>query len=952
MRHIQYIFVASLVLMGCVEGGAPVGLLVPTDTAPGPTVVFDPLKLPVPDVPFPNDMLLLPTDQTATGYRWNVSQEQPTHHQEMLRQAINFVDGFNPVGPVFLSFSNPLDLTTVSAETVMLINIEPGHPREGESIPLDLGRGHYPTMTPPTRFYGNDVLGEHPDLIFPVGNALDLDGDGEPEPMGHYDVESNSLIIRPIRPLAAGARHAVLLTTGIKGRAGSDADGPIRSAFATKAHVAQIPLVQRALESVGLPENELAFGWTFTTTDVMEPMLRFRDGLYGEGPMAWLEALAPPRLLTVNDTSILHDGDLADNSRDHSYILQASFFSELMRIFALVQEDDNFNVTFEHVDYIVFGSIQTPNLRSYGDHRISVNPHTGDGLATPQAVPIMISVPKTTEQHKPPFPVMIYMHGTGTSRIEPLPIADAMARQGIAVVSLDQVGHGPVLRDIPRLLAENPDIEDIFPAIRDLLANLLVPGRVNEFYDLSVEASLDMFKEIGLFAELAVNGRGEDINGDGVMDIGEGFFFSDPTRLCASFQQDTVDVMQLVRVLRALRQDAVPSTPLADPANATAEALMPYLLSGDFNADGVLDIGGPGVQFSAAGTSLGGFHSVLAGATEKEITTISPIVAGGGLGDVLVRSGLHMIMRPLFAEVFGTLVVGCATDDGWLYLTLGDDAERCRRPRKAAFARLEQVEPGTAVRVKNVSNGLEGEAIVNEKGGFFVTVASDHGDRLEIELGPETAPLKYEVVTPFDGSGYARNTSELRQVVNIQQHVFAACDPSNFAPYLFMETPRDHPPTNLLLLTAIGDDTVPVSTAVNLAVAAGAMGKTDSVWQPRADALIDIGTLNNSFHDVDDIRNDNPTNEPALGPFPPIDTGNGLATIRFAPVEGKHEYIAGRVVDGFDYGVHDQNRMSIFHGCSGKIVMDTDAECIADDTCGILDDISILPGCIYAAGQP
>ncbi len=372
-------------------------------------------------------------------------------------------------------------------------------------------------------------------------------------------------------------------------------------------------------------------------------------------------------------------------------------------------------------------------------------------------------------------------------------------------------------------------------------------------------------------------------------------------------------------------------------------------MRGDFNADGVLDIGGPDVQLSAAGTSLGGFHTVLAGAVEKEITTISPIVAGAGLADVLVRSGLHMIMRPLFAEVFGTLVVGCATDDGKLLLTLGDDAERCRNPRPAAFAQLDQVAEGTPVRVINLDKGLEAETEVGRKGGFFTTVASDIGDRIEVRIGPADAPLTYEVVTHFDGSGYTRNTSDLRQIVQIQQHVFAGCDPANFAPYLFQEPVRDHPPTNVLLFTALGDDTVPVSTAVNLAVASGALGKSDSVWQPRADALINAGTLVNSHRDIDDVRNDNSADEPALGPFPPVNTGGGLGTIRFADVAGKHEYIAGRVVDGFDYGAHDQNRMSIFHGCSGKVVVDTDAECIQDDACSVLDDIASLPGCVYAA---
>ena len=944
--------IVGVFAVGCIDGGAPQGLLVETDVQHGPAVVFEPLVHPVPDVPFPNDLLLTPTDQTMSGLRWNVSEEQPTRHQSRLRKAVNRGDGFDPSGAAFVSFTGPLDLGTIDEDSVIVVNIEPGHPREGERIHLDLGRGHFPTISPPTQFYGNDPLGQHPDVLFPLHNAVDLDGDGEEERLSHYDLVTNTLIVRPIHPLAAGARHAVLLTRALMGMAPDGTYGPVRSAFGTKAHVAQLPLIEAALEAVKLPEHELAFGWTYTTSDVTAPLLGLRDGLYGVGPLARLHDLTPAKLNAVHDTSIEHDGALSGDPRDHLYILQASFFSELLRIFALIQSDQNFNATFDHVDYMVFGSIKTPNVRAYGDHRLSVNPHTGDGLATTQTVPIMITVPKETARHKPPFPVMIYMHGTGTSRIEPLPIADGLARQGIAVVSLDQVGHGPVLRDVPRLLDENPNIGDIFPAIRDLLASLLIPHRASEFYELGVEESLALFEKVGLFAELAVRGRGEDVDGDGVMDIGEGFFFSDPTQLCASFHQDIVDVMQLVRVLRGLRQAAVPSAPLDDPGNATPEALMPYLLSGDFNADGVLDIGGPGVQISAAGTSLGGFHSVIAGAVEKEITVVTPIVAGGGLADVLVRSGLHMIMRPLFAEVFGTLVVGCAQEDGRLLLTLGDDAERCHKPEGQTFAQLDRVPPGTRVHVVNMDKGLEAETEVDENGGFFVTVASDRGDRLRVSIGPPDTEQVFETVTHFDGSGYARNTSELRQIVGIQQHIFAACDPNNFAPRLFLDPPRDHPPTNLMLFSALGDDTVPVSTSVNLAIAAGAMGKSASVWQPRADALISAGTLLNGHRDIDDVRGDNPMEEPAIGPFPPVNTGAGLGAIRFANVSGKHEYIAGKVVDGFHYGVHDQNRLSIFHGCGGKVVMDTDAECLQDDACSILDDISLLPGCDYVAGRP
>ena len=72
------------------------------------------------------------------------------------------------------------------------------------------------------------------------------------------------------------------------------------------------------------------------------------------------------------------------------------------------------------------------------------------------------------------------------------------------------------------------------------------------------------------------------------------------------------------------------------------------MLAGDFNADGVLDIGGKDVQISAAGTSLGGIHSLLFGAIEPEVEVVTPIVPGAGMLDILSRTGLRFISSPLF----------------------------------------------------------------------------------------------------------------------------------------------------------------------------------------------------------------------------------------------------------------------------------------------------------------
>ena len=411
---------------------------------------------------------------------------------------------------------------------------------------------------------------------------------------------------------------------------------------------------------IGLDGDDVAFGWTYTTGTIIEPLENIREGLYGRGALKRLSEFSSSGFTEVRDTSILHDEkDPELKSKDHSYILQAEFFTDILNIFANVQGDSNFSLSFDYVDYLVFGSWHTPNIRMNVERSRSVNWHTGEGDVGQEEVPFMISIPKTTEKHQPPFPVMLYFHGTGTSRFEPIAIADVMARQGIAVMSFDQVGHGPIIWIFQTSWVRTRGTASLVNSLVPVIANLLVPDRTAEFFGKTLEEALPMLEEVGLFAELAVHGRAYDYNENGVLDVAEAFFFPDPFRLCASFTQDLLDMMQMVKVLRGLRQEDVPSQPLENASEATFEELQPYLLTGDFNADGVLDIGGPNVQLSLAGTSLGGIHAAMGAVVEPEIKTVTPIVAGGGLVDLMTRSTLNFILEPIFLEISGNRIVGC-----------------------------------------------------------------------------------------------------------------------------------------------------------------------------------------------------------------------------------------------------------------------------------------------------
>jgi len=947
MRRRFSVGLCLVTLFGCSSGEPPV-LPVDKTAVYGPTIIFDPLAQPTPELPFPNDIILTSNRDTASGASWNVSTRKNTEHESHLRGLLNGVDGFGPYAPITISFDGPIDLKTVNRDSILVVNIEPGHPREGEIAPLDLGMGYFPRAGQIHHYHGHDPYGDVDSLIFPDSNRVDVDGDGEAELVGHYEVESHTLIIRPIAPLAQDARHAVLLTSGLFGQGPQGTVGPIRSPFEYKSHYAQMPFIERALSLTQTAPDDLAFGWTYKTADVVGPFKRLREGLYGRGVLAELSEAVSSEITEIRDTSISHDADGIDfpvDPRDHRYILQAEFLSQILAILGNIQDDDNFLMDFKYVDYLVFGSWKTPNIRMTERRELSLNLATGDGLVGIEDVPFMLAVPKTTDRFRPPFPVMLYFHGTGTSRFEPIAIADAMARQGIAVLAFDQVGHGPLLQDIPRLLSENPDTADLIPALIPVIASLLVPDKVDEFYDLSVVDALEKLYEVGLFAELTVHGRAEDYNQDGKFDIAEAFFHGDPFRLCASFTQDILDMMQMVKVIQGLSQDKVPTEPLANPKDASFEDLKPYLFSGDFNADGILDVGGPDVQLSLAGTSLGGIHSILGAAMEPEIRTVTPIVAGAGLADIMTRSGLDFILEPIFEDVLGNLVVGCA-EDGTLYVTQGNEANRCRQPKANAMADLEAPPEGTPVLLINKINGLEKRTEINAEGGFAMTIDSDRGDDLEIIIGSETAPILATIFPAhYDGSGYTRNTQEFRQAITIQQHAFDLCDPANFAPHLFKDPLPGHDPTNVLLMNAIGDDTVPVASSITLGIAAGVFGFDESDWGPVTQWLIDKGVLVNDLYDVHDILDNNPEDQPPYGLFTPIATTTGVSSIRLADVNGKHEWIAGYEKDDFQFGRYSQNQIAIYHACGGRIILDGPTECIGSGDCALLDNLESIDGC-------
>ena len=111
-----------------------------------------------------------------------------------------------------------------------------------------------------------------------------------------------------------------------------------------------------------------------------------------------------------------------------------------------------------YVDYWVLGSFTGPNFLADQDgfEVTEMYPHddnesflidlkNGTPSVAPTKVTFMCAIPKTTDDHKPPFPVITYGHGYSGAPFEVFGFAGRFAQFGYATCGLDAPGHGLAL---------------------------------------------------------------------------------------------------------------------------------------------------------------------------------------------------------------------------------------------------------------------------------------------------------------------------------------------------------------------------------------------------------------------------------------------------------------------------------------------------------------------------
>ncbi len=859
-----------LLILACAP--YPEGLRATPDGT-GPRVRVDWDAEPLPDIPFPNDLATVVDRTSPTGLRLNVPTAARTELERNSRRKLNTLSGFGVYSPITVAFDAPLDLDRIDRahrqdwrpggahfddDLVFLIDVDPDSPDYLSAVRLDVGHGRYPMDVARTdRYFANDTRAAAPSLAFDTV-AEDLDGDGALDwgedtdndgildipnvwPEGgdpredlltFYERATDTLIVRPARPLREETTYAVVLTERLRGLDGE----PVRSPWPWVHHLRQgeaLAPLEQALPALGLGMDEVAFAWTYTTGRVTGDLLDVRRGLLGEGPLAGLAARWPDG---VEEALTVHEIAGQD-----PYRLPVSALISTLSSLGLFDEDaaqalfDNYSA---FGDVVVGGSFQTPNFLGDWEEDPAPWPQVDDSddfwqvdgaqgtwKARSERVPFTCVLPKDSPfaQAGEPVPVVGFGHGYGSSRFDFLAFAWAVNRAGMAACAFDYPGHGPTV---------SADQEPLIEAV------------------LSTTGLLPFYLHLK-------DARYRDLDNDGVPDSGGDQWSADAFHTRDMVRQAAVDH---ARFFDAMRRCGTGTMTKEDGSTA---------VTCDWDGDGRADLGGPAARYFGLGGSLGGINTTVAAAAIEQVEAWVPVVPGGGLLDVAMRTEIGGAVEAMVGRLVSPLILGTPQDDGSLRISMLVNS--VVDMVEVEIAVVPEWPAGGRIEVENLNTGEVREGYVPLDGRLRLGIAADAlsawekarlvgiplegpekgasyeladatlaGDPLELRLyttdGEQVAlidqfdaaftfqgvrfPEGSALVALAEGLGHVRASPDLRRIGFVFSAILEPGDPIAYGP-LLADRPGLGGPRNVLFMPTPGDSIVSINTGIALARSAG-----------------------------------------------------------------------------------------------------------------------------------
>ena len=787
---------ATLAALGCSVDHAPTGLR-ETPPGPGATVVFEPTRRPLPEVPLPNDIATFPDPTSRTGRRINVSMIGKSSMEQNARGGLNELEGWGTFMPIWASFQKPpgadphkpaLDLDAIKKrmpkgdyefpdDPVYVINLRTGIPTV-----LDMGSGNFPgTMQEPFLYGENDPHVRSSNLLFETREEgvgltqadyrpeLDTDFDGiidHPNTYGPgardtydnimtwYERESDSLIMRPLIPLDEKTEYAVVFTDRLRGSDGN----PVKSPFDAIHHAQQRDSVARLRDVLadsshqnyygdiaGTGLDHVAFAWTFTTQPVQEDLLLLRDGLYGKGPFAHLATEFPAKV----DVPRAVGKVLASQTPPPGWEQDPGCQKRLKTPNVLNLNDPE---VFKYLlDVVVKAGGEGETTRPFYSRVLSSISHVVIGTFDSPYFQGDPALPDEDAHFH-----LDFKNGTGDIRHDQghfwlyVPKQTSTAQQPFKPVVFGH-GYGGSSADIyafagffaqqglASISIDYPQHQINLPPTQLGLVSSILGGAC-----------------LAPLAEEALKGRAYDRDGDGQYDSGWWYWTPHLFRTRDNVRQSIVDLMQISRILGTF--DGVTKGDDYSGDNVPD-------LAGDFDGDGTPDLRGD--VASTMGVSMGGITTMISGAVDHRIDAVAPVVGGGGLTDIASRSFgvsqsvMQKTMSPLLVSY--PVVAGAPPSLGYtdapitppspyddaLYTTR--DVTACKPGQRSvrihgvngyryAYTEIaclnpEELHAGQTVIVTNLATQEPKCAgTVDAQGRFRVGIAASKGDRLDVQI--------------------------------------------------------------------------------------------------------------------------------------------------------------------------------------------------------------------------
>ncbi|MFO0550314.1 MAG: hypothetical protein U0271_18110 [Polyangiaceae bacterium] len=488
-----------------------------------------------------------------------------------------------------------------------------------------------------------------------------------------YERETDTLILRPVLPLDEATKYAVVVTDRLL-----DANGdPVKSPFPNIYHASQRAVAERVANVLDDPTHaayfgdisgtalaHVAFTWAFTTQPTVSDLKALRDGLYGQGPFGRFATDYPPviePLRLVGATAELENGATDPpgwesqasclDKVDDLYVLHVDEIRDTLELAVsqLFGSGDGPDTQLllrqlDSIDTLVIGTFKSPYLLDGGPDNtdskaaFDLDFATGVGSVTPDVVPFFLVVPKETAEFKQPFNVNIYGHGYTGNFLELIFYAGNLAQHGLATIGINAMGHGLDIGDVGT----------------ETLAKGIFSGAC-----------------AGPLFNALTRTRARDLDRDGEPDSGGDFWSSYLFHTRDAVRQSVLDHIQLVRALRTFgtadgrmickNANTGWTTDASEDCDTDGDGTPE--VAGDFDGNGVADVGGPDAKYSTWGESLGGILSGVHGAIDAYVTSASPGSGGGGLTDIGVRSFQGGVIEAVLLRMWGPLVVSVPAEE-------------------------------------------------------------------------------------------------------------------------------------------------------------------------------------------------------------------------------------------------------------------------------------------------